>query len=262
LVAGASGTGKSFFTGNILWRMIRDGRALSVLFLDHKRSFKRLVTKCNSPWIEPINCFDLKRDIAKAFQSIDFQGGFAGIELSELPAKERANGLKLIFAELTRFLSQRKSEHAVYIVIDEAWKQLKDDPEAIEQAFREFRKLEAGVIAITQSLADFSAHSIGQSVIQNAETLILLRQQEDVTKFQGFLNLNETETRLVRSITKSKGVFSEVLIKTPHQSRFGRLYPTEEEHETLRTDNLRAKLLNFNLDHKSKKLMPSMGDAE
>lgn len=72
---------------------------------------------------------------------------------------------------------------------------------------------------------------------------ILLRQGEDLAPYRGMLGLNEVEISKVRALKQKKGVFSECLIKTSFVSHLGRLYPTEEEHETFRTDNLCEELV-------------------
>lgn len=182
---------------------------------------------------------ELKTAIPQLFEKLDQVGVLAGIELSELPLNEKKEAVVSLLSHTTEYLSQRGSEHVLYIVMDESWKFLKDDPQGVQQAFREFRKFDAAAVAITQSLKDFISDETGQSIIQNADIVILLRQKEDVTRYRDILDLTEPEMSKVKQIKKKKGVYSECLIKTPFLSRFGRLYPTQEEHETLRTDNLR-----------------------
>ena len=58
-------------------------------------------------------------------------------------------------------------------------------------------------------------------------------------KYRGLLALNDKETSLTRSLQVVKGQFSECLIKTSYGTFYGRLTPTQAEHELLRTDNLR-----------------------
>ncbi|MBI2712580.1 MAG: DUF87 domain-containing protein [Bdellovibrio sp.] len=239
LVSGATGTGKSFLVGLVLWRMIKAKRKISVLFMDHKRSFKRLVNANAGMYLEPHSLDELKSEIPKLFARLDQVGVLAGIELSELPLNEKKEAAISLLSHTTEYLSQRGSAHVLYIVMDESWKFLKDDPQGVQQAFREFRKFDAAAVAITQSLRDFISDETGQSIIQNADIVILLRQKEDVTRYRDILDLTEPEMEKVKQIKKKKGVYSECLIKTPFLSRFGRLYPTPEEHEILRTDNLR-----------------------
>jgi hypothetical protein len=240
LVVGATGTGKSFLVGSTLLRLIQAGRPMSVLFVDHGRSFKRLVLSLSGAYIEPTSFEDMQGDLPLVLKAVDSPGRMAGIELSELPLREKQACAVEILRAIAEFLKARSSPHVLYVVIDECWKFLKDDRQGVQAAFREFRKADAAAIAITQSLEDFLSDETGQSIIQNASIRILLRQQEDVTPYKSLLSLTAAEMSKVKSIKKKNGVYSECLIKTPYLARFGRLYTTPEEHELLRTDNLRA----------------------
>ena len=152
--------------------------------MDHKRSFKRLVKSTSGTYLEPQSLEELTQQLPALFQTLDQEGLLTGIELSDLPLKEKKEAAVLLLRMTTEFLSQRTSAHVLYIVMDESWKFLKDDPQGVQQAFREFRKFDAAAIAITQSLKDFISDETGQSIIQNADITILLRQKEDVTRYR------------------------------------------------------------------------------
>ncbi len=239
LVVGASGSGKSFFTGLILKRMIEDGVPMSVLFVDHNRSFRRLVKGSEGPYFEPRSMKEITGLTDPLFDILDRQGSMAGIELSDLNIDEKRAAAYELLSRIETFLRFRESTHTVYVVLDECWNFMRDEPVLVQRAFREFRKLNGATIAITQSLSDFLTDQSGQSIFQNAPIRILLRQGEDVNRYRGILGMNEVELSKVRLLKQKKGVFSECLVKTPFLSRFGRLYPTESEHALLRTDNLR-----------------------
>jgi hypothetical protein len=132
--------------------------------------------------------------------------------------------------------------------MDECWSLLASDSIGVQKAFREYRKLEVGVIAITQSLSDFSSNAVGKSMIQNAPIKVLLRQDEDIRDFKYILGLSEKEIETVKGLSKVNGEFSECLIKTPFLTRFGVLRTLPDEHEILRTDNLRSELVREKLE--------------
>ncbi len=243
LVVGASGSGKSFFTGLVLKRMIEARVPMSVLFIDHNRSFRRLVRAFGQGYEEPKKLNELQASTACVFSHLNSVGGMAGIELSDLDQNDKKMGIQTILGQLEAFLRSRDSTHPVYVVLDECWNFMRDEPLLVQRAFREFRKLNGAAIAVTQSLSDFLTDQSGQSIFQNAPIRILLRQGEDLEQYQGILGLNSVELTKVRSLRQKKGVFSECLIKTPFLSRFGRLYPTDVEHALLRTDNLREELI-------------------
>ena len=243
LVVGASGSGKSFLTGLVLARMLKAKVPMSVLFIDHNRSFRRIVQKLGFGYLEPECLSDLSSSVSNVFGALDRPGAMAGVELSDMSADEKKLAAHFLLSRVEDFLRKRESLHPVYVVLDECWNFLKDEPVLVQRFFREFRKLNGAAIAITQSLSDFLMDESGRSIFQNAPVRILLRQGEDLGPYRGALGLNEVELSLLRLLRQEKGCFSECLIKTPYLSRLGRLHSTEEEYELLRTDNIRAELI-------------------
>lgn len=240
LVVGASGSGKSFLTGLILRRMVQSGIPMSVLFVDHNRSFRRMIRADGGAYLEPRRLAELSEMTGTLFDLLNKEGSIMGLELSELDRAEKKAAAHSVLQKIEIFLRYRSSAHPIYVVLDECWNFMRDEPVLVQAAFREFRKLNGAVVAITQSLSDFLSDSSGQSIFQNAPIRILLRQGEDLARYQGMLGLNGVELSRVHALKQQRGVFSECLVKTPFLSRFGRLFPTEKEHELLRTDNLRA----------------------
>ena len=243
LVVGASGSGKSFFTGLTLKRLLDQGLRASVLFLDHNRSFRRLVRSTEYSYYEPSTPGLLSSYLDHLFLALEHPGAMVGLELSELSLSDKKAAAREVLLKVSEFLRKRQSTHVVYIVLDECWNFLRDEPALVQQAFREFRKLNGAAIAITQSLSDFLRDESGQSIVQNAPIRILLRQGEDMWPYRGALGLNDIEIQRLRELRQTKGSYSECLIKTPFMSRIARLHPTEEEHSLLRTDNLREEMV-------------------
>lgn len=240
VVVGASGSGKSFLTGLILKRMIDQGVSMSVLFVDHNRSFQRFVRSLDGVYAEPETISQYTREVGGLLSTLETEGTVCGIELSDLGFDEKKAVTSALLLEIEAFLRNRNSFHPVYVVIDECWNFLRDEPVAVQRAFREYRKLDGAVVAVTQSLSDLLSTAVGPSILQNAPIRILLRQGEDAAPYRGVLGLNDVEIGRLRTLRQVRGEFSECLIKTPFLSRLGRLHPTEAEHELLRTDNLRA----------------------
>jgi hypothetical protein len=244
LVAAASGSGKSFFVGLVLLRLIRSGSPISILFVDHNRSFRRVTQNAGlGEYLEARSFDDLAGSLPGIVSSLGKVGTIAGIELSDLAAEEKRAAVRILLSEVERWLRSRDTIHPVYLVLDECWNFMRDEPLLVQRAFREFRKLNGAAIAITQSLSDFLMDESGRAIFQNAPIRILLRQAEDLEPYRGVLGLNDVELRRLRSLRQKKGEFSECLIKTPYLSRLGRLYPTSKEHELLRTDNIREELV-------------------
>ena len=243
LVLGATGTGKSFFTGLILARLIDSGTPMSVLFVDHNRSFRRFVKNKGGVYLEPTDLAHLEVVQTSLYSNLSRVGTISGIELSDLVAQEKKEAALLVLSGIESFLRNRNTIFPIYIVLDECWNFIRDEPILVQRAFREFRKLNGAVIAISQSLSDFLGDPTGKSIIQNTPIRVLLRQGEDVTPYKSTLCLNLIEAEKLRMLSQKKSVYSEVLIKTPFLSKFGRLYPTKEEHALLRTDNIREEMI-------------------
>lgn len=238
LVVGATGAGKSFFTGLVLKRLLEAGAPISVLFIDHNRSFKRLCLKYGQYYLEPQNL----DSISLSFTPLDRPGTLAGVELSDLLLSEKKEAAQRLLAQIEEYLRKRTSSHILYIVLDECWNFLRDEPVLVQRAYREYRKLRGAVVSLSHGLTDFLNTENGQSILQNAPLRILLRQGEDLLPLQSVLELNSVELKELRRLRQKKGVYAECLIKTPFSSQIGRLYPTEEEFSLLQTDNLRQSL--------------------
>jgi hypothetical protein len=236
LVVGSTGAGKSFFTGLSLLRLVESDASVAVLFMDHRRSFKRLTVKLGSHF-EPASLPELKESFN--IRLLDKPGAVVGVELVELLSDEKIEAAEFLLEEMERFLARRKSTHLVYLVIDECWSFLKEKPHLVQRAFREYRKLGGAMVAITHSIGDFLNTENGQVVLQTAPIRILLRQEEDITPYRSALNINATEARELRFLRQQKGVYSECLVKSPYHSLIGRLLPTKEELELLHTDKRR-----------------------
>jgi type IV secretory pathway VirB4 component len=229
----------------MLKRLIESGSNISVLFVDHNRSFKRLVRSLGGSYLEPEDFSELESSLSGLLSSLGQAQTLHGVELSELKFKDKERAFRLLLEEIETYLRKRKSLHPVYVVLDECWQFMQKEPELVQRAFREFRKLNGAAVAITQSIGDLVQDSSGsgQAIIQNAPICVLLRQGEDLSAHKNRLGMNDTETALVRFLQQRKGEFSECLIKMPFQSKLGRLHPTPEEHALLRTDNLREELV-------------------
>ncbi len=243
IVFGATGSGKSVFSGLVLKRLLEAGEKISVFIIDHDRSFRRLVRNQNGPYLEPVSSSDIERSIVPSLEHLNSPGRLSGIELSDIPLGQKKEAIKTVLSQIYTFMRKRESSHVIYIVLDECANWMKLEPELVESAFREYRKLNGAVIAIAQSLFSFLTEQTGQSICQNAPIRILLRQDEDLNLYKGILGLNAREVDLVKGLQQRKGVYNECLIKTPFLSRIGRLYPTEFEYAELRTDNLREELV-------------------
>jgi hypothetical protein len=238
-VSGTTGSGKSVAAVALLTRLQAQGVATSVFFLDQLFSFRRTVIGLSGVYLEPESLEHLKRGFPDVLRVLDQNQGITGVELSELPMHEIGPAIQWVLAQLLRFLKTRQSLHPVYIVMDESWRLLKEEPTLLQTLFRECRKLDGAAVAITQSLTDLLRDPAGQAVFQNTPIQLVLRQREDPARIKGDLGLNEQEAELLRSLELKKGEFTELLIKLPSKSYLARLRLTATEHELFRTDTIR-----------------------
>jgi conjugal transfer ATP-binding protein TraC len=114
-----------------------------------------------------------------------------------------------------------------YLFIDEAWALLKNEASAryVAEAFRTYRKLGCAVVAVSQAVSDFLAVPGGKTILQNAATKILLRQErETVSTLKEELKLSPEEVQLVSSVATVPGVRSEFYLRTSWGSGVGILY--------------------------------------
>lgn len=104
-----------------------------------------------------------------------------------------------------------------FLFIDEAWALLKNEASAryVAEAFRTYRKLNCAVVAVSQAVSDFLSVPGGRTILQNAATKILLRQErETVASVKEELKLTPEEVQLVGSISTVPGVKSEFYLRT------------------------------------------------
>ena len=98
------------------------------------------------------------------------------------------------------------------VVSDETWASLLNRvaAESLVGMFRRFRKFGAGIMAISQRVADFeNEHARG--ILENAPLKVLTRAA-DVDRVAPLLNLNDQHRMLWKGLTQQRGVSNEVLI--------------------------------------------------
>ena len=114
----------------------------------------------------------------------------------------------------------RRRRGLAWVIYDECWKLLRDPTAAtlLEELYRTARKLDAGVISVTQKIADFLASPSAQAVLSNAESTFLLRHKDQHELVAKLVQLNARELRLFKSLEFRKGFFSEVFFKPGDES--------------------------------------------
>ncbi|MEZ4814411.1 MAG: ATP-binding protein [Bdellovibrionota bacterium] len=142
--------------------------------------------------------------------------------------------IDLICRKIVEHASSKK-----FIVFDECWQLLKDEATInfIEKAFRAFRKENASAIAISQDIDDFAKSKISSAILPNCSVKWLLMQpQADGKRLKEILNFNDNEVEVVKSLSQSKGEYSEVFLVTKDNKAHLKIEATSLEYWVATTD--------------------------
>ncbi len=137
------------------------------------------------------------------------------IEIKGLDAYEDLqNVFLLLFTDFIQSEASRELDRPYLLIIDEAWK-LFETPSGLAftlEAYRTFRKFNAGIWAISQNYKDFLSNTaMANSIFPNTTSTFILKQRGiDWEDFKDKLQLSSTEVDAVKFLTMQKGKFSEL----------------------------------------------------
>jgi conjugal transfer ATP-binding protein TraC len=151
--------------------------------------------------------------------NVRFTSNFIVLELEQLKANPHLQAVVLML--LMQLIS-----HEVYlgdpavkklVLLDEAWQLLRagDSADFIEGMYRRIRKAGGACATATQSIGDYSTPA-ARAALENADCVFLLRQKKDSIDAlvrSGKYSMDENELKLLRTVTKVTGQFSEVYVK-------------------------------------------------
>ena len=123
----------------------------------------------------------------------------------------RPVGLLLIADLIWKRVSRDPSRKKI-VVLDEVWSLLKVPQAAvfIVELYRRFRRYNAAVYAITQSLKDFQTEE-ARGILQNTTYHYLLRLPSEDELIQALLHLPDRAMETFRSLSSKRGSFSEAM---------------------------------------------------
>ncbi|NBE94526.1 conjugal transfer protein TraC [Nonomuraea sp. KC401] len=131
--------------------------------------------------------------------------------LRDLPEELKAVGTLLTLDAVWRRVSNPDQRRPRLVVVDEAWLLMKD-PEGAKFLLRmakAARKLWAGLSVVTQDAADLLGSPVGQAIIANSATQILLRQApQAIDAVTDAFNLSEGERQLLLSAERGTGLLA------------------------------------------------------
>ncbi|MCB0308578.1 MAG: TraC family protein [Bdellovibrionales bacterium] len=124
------------------------------------------------------------------------------------------NVFLLLFTDFIQSEASRELSRPYLLIIDEAWK-LFETPSGLSftlEAYRTFRKFNAGIWAISQNYKDFlSSQEMANAIFPNTTSTFILKQRGiDWNDFQATLQLSDTEVHAVQNLSMKKGEYSEL----------------------------------------------------
>ena len=147
--------------------------------------------------------------------SVKLDADLAAVEIKGLDlVPDLQNVLLLLFTDFIRKEAAEDLERPYLLLIDEGWK-LFETPcgksFAIE-AYRTFRKFNAGIWMISQNYRDFLGdEEIANAILPNTATVAILPQKKiDWENFAARMGLTKKEVENVKSLQTLKGEYSEL----------------------------------------------------
>ena len=139
------------------------------------------------------------------------EGHLVVISLRDLPDELKAAGTLLTLDAVWRRVADPANKRRRLVVVDEAWLLMRD-PEGAKFLFRaakSARKHWAGLTVVTQDAADLLGSDLGQAVVANAATQILLRQAPQAIEAVGdAFGLSDGERAFLVSARRGEGLLS------------------------------------------------------
>jgi len=191
-------------------------------------------------WLKPhlsIDKIESRPDLLDLIQakvsSFDFK------ELEANPVLQRTTILllsELLWKDLVRGTYPR-----TLVVFDEVWRFFAQSRSFLEEMYRTLRKYKAGIVSITQNLADYGDDSFAKMIFTNSYTKIFLQNGAAAEYLKNTFDLPDSDIQRAISVNSKKPYYSEFFALTPTMSQVFRLYPTKEFYELANTENISKK---------------------
>jgi len=124
------------------------------------------------------------------------------------------------------------------IVFDEVWRFFAQSKGFLEEMYRTLRKYRAGIVSITQNLADYGDESFAKMLFTNSFTKLFLQNGASAEYLKNTFDLPQTDISRALSVTSKKPFYSEFFALTPTMSQVFRLYPTKDFYALANTENI------------------------
>lgn len=173
---------------------------------------------------------DLTDIIGSQITAFDFK------ELDSDPVLQRTTILllsELLWSDLVKGTYPK-----TMIVFDEVWRFFAQSKSFLEEMYRTLRKYRAGIVSITQNLADYGDEAFAKMIFTNSFTKIFLQNGASAEYLKNTFDLPKSDIERALSVTSKKPVYSEFFALTPIISQVFRLYPTDEFYKLANTENI------------------------
>lgn len=152
---------------------------------------------------------------------------------------ELASVMLLVVSSFVWGMVGRKRNRLAWLVYDECWALMRHPTAAEVQSelYRTARKLNVGVVSVTQKLEDFTASPTARAVLSNTTNTFLLKHREDdIPIVTDLLGLNPREVELLKDLKREKGKYAEIFVKQESGSALLRYSPSPWEYWLNTTD--------------------------
>lgn len=184
-----------------------------------------------------LNPYTRDGEYARFFEgrnTVDFDNDLMVIENEELKRKPELHAVVniLLMYQITGQMYLTRDRAKIFL-IDELKQQLgeigADDPlkaAVVEEAARRARKYGGSLVTATQNGEDYFGSRQMEAALACSDWMLLLRQKPESIEMlarSGRLSMDEAKKRLLVSLRKEEGVFSEVYVSSPVGEGIGRL---------------------------------------
>lgn len=124
------------------------------------------------------------------------------------------------------------------IVFDEVWRFFAQSKTFLEEMYRTLRKYRAGIVSITQNLADYGDEAFAKMIFTNSFTKLFLQNGASAEFLKDTFDLPASDISRALSVTSKKPKYSEFFALSAAMSQVFRLYPTAEFYALANTENI------------------------
>lgn len=188
-------------------------------------------------WLKPHAHFDDIKDRADLDNLIKAQiSSFDFKNLDSSPIIQKVT--IFLLSELLWKDLEKGTYPKTLIVFDEVWRFFAMSKGFLEEFYRTLRKYKAGIVTITQNLADYGDEAFSKMIFTNSFTKIFLQNGASREFLKETFDLPQSDIERALSVSSQKPKYSEFFVLTQSMSQVFRLYPDPAFYELAQTENI------------------------